>query len=129
MLQISIALPEPRMKLFSKFLSPTDIQKRLSIPMKSFASFPRFKVGHALDLKVKDETGNQWLFRLSIRKKHYLKPVFSKGWCKFVQSKNLKVGDKVKLYKEEDEASGAQFKIKAKKTVRIFGVVFGYAKA
>ncbi|XVF67657.1 hypothetical protein PTKIN_Ptkin10aG0139000 [Pterospermum kingtungense] len=97
--------------------------------MKGFASFPRFKGGHALDLKVKDDSGSVWLFRLSIRKKNYLKPVFSKGWCKFVQSKNLKVGDKVKLYKQEDEASGAQFKIKAKKAVRIFGVVFGYVKA
>ena len=117
------------MKLFSKILSGTDIRKRLSIPMKSFVSFPRCKVGHALDLPVKDKRGSLWLFRLSIRKKNYLKPVFSKGWCKFVQSKNLKVGDKVKFYKEEDEASGAQFKIKAKKAVKIFGVVFGYAKA
>ncbi|XVF01175.1 hypothetical protein REPUB_Repub04eG0065800 [Reevesia pubescens] len=116
------------MKLFSKLLSQTDIRKRLSIPMKSFVSFPRFKVGHALDLQVKDESGSLWLFRFSIRKKHYLKPVFSKGWCKFVQSKNLQVGDKVKFYKEKDEASGAQFKIKAKKPVKIFGVVFGYVK-
>ncbi|XWS62845.1 hypothetical protein CRYUN_Cryun06bG0045500 [Craigia yunnanensis] len=116
------------MKLFSKLLSKTDVRKRLSIPMKIFVSFPRFKVGHTLDLKVKDESGSLWLFRLCIRK-NYLKPVFSKGWCKFVQSKNLKVGDKVKFYKEEDEASGAQFKIKAKKPVKIFGVVFGYAKA
>ncbi|XWS40000.1 hypothetical protein CRYUN_Cryun18bG0102600 [Craigia yunnanensis] len=117
------------MQLFSKLLSRTDIHKRLSIPMESFGSFPRCKVGHALDLQVKDKRGSLWLFRLSIRKKNYLKPVFSKGWCKFVQSKNLKVGDKVNFYKEEDEASGAQFKIKVKKQVKIFGVVFGYSKA
>ncbi|EOX98130.1 hypothetical protein SCA6_006377 [Theobroma cacao] len=117
------------MKLFSKLLSQTDIRKRLSIPMKSFQSFPRFKAAHALDLQVKDESGVLWQFRLCIRKKNYLKPVFSTGWGKFVQSKNLQVGDKVKLYKEADQASGAQFKIKAKKAVKIFGVVFGYAKA
>ncbi|XVE66904.1 hypothetical protein DITRI_Ditri08aG0117500 [Diplodiscus trichospermus] len=119
----------PTMKLFKKFLSATDICKRLSIPMTSLAYFPRLKVGHALDLQVKDESGNLWTFRLSTRKKNYLKPVFSKGWCKFVKSKNLEVGDKVKLYKEQDDASGAVFKIKAKKPVKIFGVVFGYAKA
>ncbi|OMP01586.1 hypothetical protein COLO4_11744 [Corchorus olitorius] len=100
--------------------------------MKCFASFPRFKDGrNALELQVKDaNSGSLWLFRVSVRKNNYLKPVFSKGWCNFVQSKNLKAGDKVKFYKEEDDqGSGAQFKIKAKKAVKIFGVVFGYANA
>ncbi|XVF58044.1 hypothetical protein PTKIN_Ptkin07bG0030900 [Pterospermum kingtungense] len=85
-----------RRVLFSKRLSSTDAMKRLAIPTKSLAFLPRFCGGHALELLVRDESGQPWPFVYSIRKTGpYPKPVFQQGWLDFVLAKRFSAGDKV----------------------------------
>ncbi|XVF58035.1 hypothetical protein PTKIN_Ptkin07bG0030100 [Pterospermum kingtungense] len=93
-----------RRVLFSKRLSTTDNIKRLAIPTKSLAFLPRFCGGHALELLVRDESGQPWPFVCSIRKTGpYPKPVFQQGWLDFAAAKRLSAGEKIIFYEEEDE--------------------------
>ncbi|KAH8487613.1 hypothetical protein H0E87_026264 [Populus deltoides] len=81
------------------------------------------------DFQAVDGSGRVWAFRCSIRKKGHPKPVISKGWLAFVHSKSLKVGDKVQLLREKNEAGAKThaYEIRAEKEIKIFGAVFGYA--
>ncbi|GLT39984.1 hypothetical protein SLA2020_141480 [Shorea laevis] len=116
------------MKLFTKSLTQTDVQKRLSAPVMILSSLPDFK-GNAVNLRVRDARSRQvWTFKCSIRKKNHPKPVFCSDWLDFVRCNDLHVGDEVKFYKEMDEATGANYKIEVKKAVRVFGVIFGYVE-
>ncbi|KAK8527855.1 hypothetical protein V6N12_055051 [Hibiscus sabdariffa] len=99
--------------MFSKLLTQTDVQIRLSVPTRILCLLP-FTDGDAghryADLRVKDGgSGHVWTFRCIWRDGVYAKPVFSKGWLEFVYAKNLKIYDKVDLYVERDvdEASVA----------------------
>ncbi|GKV53422.1 hypothetical protein SLEP1_g59949 [Rubroshorea leprosula] len=91
--------------IFSKYLSKTDIGKRLSVPSKSLKHLPAFKEGrHTVDFKVRDENGHAWTFRCSTRtKKKHLKPVLTKGWREFVCKRRLISGDKVELHRDEEK--------------------------
>ncbi|XVF16347.1 hypothetical protein REPUB_Repub10bG0023800 [Reevesia pubescens] len=99
--------------VFSRFLTPTDIVKRLSIPTNSLALLPSFCGGKSLELLVRDENGCIWTFTFSIRKTGYLKPVIQQGWRDFVRARGLNVGDKVTLYQQESDDG-----------VKVFGTVF-----
>ncbi|GLT86312.1 hypothetical protein SLE2022_044570 [Rubroshorea leprosula] len=117
--------------VFSKSLTKTDVKNRLAVPMRSLSSLPDFKEGHTVDLRVRDASGQGkvWKFKCSVRKKNHPKPVFCSGWLDFVRFKDLQIGDQIKFYKDMDDAPGANsYKIKVKKAVRIFGVVFGYVE-
>ncbi|KAJ9171256.1 hypothetical protein P3X46_014646 [Hevea brasiliensis] len=114
------------MAIFSKSLTKTDITKKLSFPTKSLKYLPCFGIGHALDLHVRDESGHVWTFRCIIRKKNHPKPVLTKGWRKFASSKHLDAGDKIIFYEQEDEATGAKYKIEVKKSIKLFGAILGY---
>ncbi|OMO92221.1 hypothetical protein COLO4_17739 [Corchorus olitorius] len=113
--------------IFSKILTKTDVEKRLAVPSKHLKCFPRFKGHeHAVNIEaIDDQSGKICVFQCSIRKKNHLKPVISKGWVQYVRNRQLRVGDKVKFYRE----AGGNYRIKVKKSVRIFGVVIGYAPA
>ncbi|OMO75234.1 hypothetical protein CCACVL1_16267 [Corchorus capsularis] len=112
------------MKLFEKVLTQTDIEKRLAVPT---ASLPQLGFGnghanHYVDLVVKDSTERVWSFRCSTRLTgNHPKPYLSSGWLEFVQTKGLAINDVLHLYKEEDEASGAQFRIKVQRNISLFG--------
>ncbi|GLT63683.1 hypothetical protein SLA2020_362290 [Shorea laevis] len=117
--------------VFSKSLTKTDVKKRLAVPMKSLASLPDFKGGYAVDLRVRDASGQGkvWEFKCSVRKKNHPKPVFCAGWLDFVRFNNLQVGDQIKFYKDMDDALAANsYKIEVRKAVKIFGVIFGYVE-
>ncbi|KAL9348486.1 hypothetical protein Peur_059852 [Populus x canadensis] len=114
------------MAIFSKSLTKTDIEKRLSFPTKCLRSLPCFGRGHAVDFHVMDECGQVWTFRCTIRKKNNPKPVISKDWSKFVSSKDLAVGDKITFSKLENKVGCAFYKIEVKKPVKLFGVNVGY---
>ncbi|XVF00585.1 hypothetical protein REPUB_Repub04eG0013100 [Reevesia pubescens] len=105
------------MAIFSKILTKTDIEKRLSIPSKHLKSFPCF------NFQARDESGKVWPLQCTIRKEKYLKPVISRGWLEFVRSNKVQISDKITFYGE----SRGQYRIKVKKPVKIFGAVIGYA--
>ncbi|GLT86310.1 hypothetical protein SLE2022_044550 [Rubroshorea leprosula] len=117
--------------IFSKSLTKTDVQKRLSVPMASLASLPDFEEGHTVGLRVRDARKSKlWKFKCSIRKKKHPKPVFCSEWLEYVRFNDLQVGDGIEFYKEMEEATGVNYyKIEVKKAVKIFGVIFGYVEA
>ncbi|KAJ6294875.1 hypothetical protein OIU76_022872 [Salix suchowensis] len=115
----------------SKLLRETDIKERFSMPTGFLSYLPSLNGGHAVDFEAVDgSTGRVWPFRCSVRKKgRHPKPVISRGWRAFVNSKGLQVGDKVRLYKKINEAGANNhaYEIRAEKEIKIFGAVFGYA--
>ncbi|GLT44326.1 hypothetical protein SLA2020_182310 [Shorea laevis] len=112
------------MQLFSKFLTQTDVERRLAVPTDALRNHFKLSRGkHYVDLKVKDSIGQLWSFRCCTRRtgKHP-KPVFSTGWHDFVRSKSLQINDQVVFYKERDRAAGAEFRIEVKRHItRIMG--------
>ncbi|KAB5524119.1 hypothetical protein DKX38_021868 [Salix brachista] len=106
----------------SKVLRETDIKKRYSVPAGFLSSLPSFNGGHAVDFQAVDGSGRVWPFRCSVRKKGHPKPVISRGWRAFVDSKGLKVGDKVQFYKKKNEAGAKKhaYEIRAEKEIKIF---------
>ncbi|XVE66905.1 hypothetical protein DITRI_Ditri08aG0117600 [Diplodiscus trichospermus] len=111
------------MELFSKLLTQTDIERRLSVPTNILYLLPFLDGDHRyVDLQVKDSSGGLWTFRCICRDGIYAKPVFSKGWLEFVNAKNLKIHDKVVVYKEKDVEAATPYRIKAKrKIMRLMG--------
>ncbi|XVF67658.1 hypothetical protein PTKIN_Ptkin10aG0139100 [Pterospermum kingtungense] len=112
------------MELFSKLLTQTDIQRRLSVPTHILSLLPNFLDGdhRYTDLQVKDCCGGLWSFRCIWRDGVYAKPVFSKGWLEFVYAKNLKIYDKVVLYKEKDMEAAVPYRIEVRrKIMRLLG--------
>ncbi|GLT85805.1 hypothetical protein SLE2022_039810 [Rubroshorea leprosula] len=114
------------MTIFSKCLSKTDVGKRLSVPSKSLKYFPLSGERYAVDFEVKDENDRVWTFRCYTRKKKHLKPALTKGWREFVCTKQLEIGDKVEFCKEDEERTGARYRVKVKKLVRVFGAALGH---
>ncbi|KAF9671129.1 hypothetical protein SADUNF_Sadunf12G0015400 [Salix dunnii] len=115
---------------FTKLLTNTDVQKRLSLPTKFFKSLPSFNGSHAQDLHAVDESGFVWTFKCSTRKKGHPKPVLSKGWLAFVRNKKLKVGDTIKFSVLDPTAAALFYRVQAEKVqagkeVKIFGAIFG----
>ncbi|KAJ6294877.1 hypothetical protein OIU76_022874 [Salix suchowensis] len=111
----------------SKVLRETDVKKRYSVPTGFLSSLPSFNGGHAVDFQAVDGSGRVWPFRCSVRKKGHPKPVISRGWRAFVDSKGLKVGDKVRFYKKNEAgANNHAYEVRAEKEIKIFGVVLGY---
>ncbi|TYG35888.1 hypothetical protein ES288_D13G019600v1 [Gossypium darwinii] len=108
-------------QLFSKVLSPTDIEHRLAVPSEILWAFEFDQARRCADFEVKDKHGQTWEFRCSTRKKDFHpKPVVSKGWRKFVKDKGLQAGDKVVFYKDVEGDSTYKI-ITMKKVFKLFG--------
>ncbi|XWS40392.1 hypothetical protein CRYUN_Cryun18bG0137300 [Craigia yunnanensis] len=100
------------MKIVSKNLRKTDIEKRLTIPSASLNYFPPLNGKHMVDFHVRDESDRVWKFRICTRKKNkYLKPVLTKGWREFVCSKGLRYGDGVAFYMDKEQAGAVNKKL------------------
>ncbi|XVF00600.1 hypothetical protein REPUB_Repub04eG0014600 [Reevesia pubescens] len=96
--------------IFSKILTKTDIEKRLSVPTVKKQCFLNFRDQHKAEFKVVDKNGEVWTFVCSTRKKKgdYPKPVLSKGWLQFVRCWKLAIGDEVIIYRNQDKAGKAK---------------------
>ncbi|XVE94168.1 hypothetical protein REPUB_Repub01dG0258600 [Reevesia pubescens] len=107
-------------KIFSKSLTVTDINKRLAIPAKALHAFPDFNGSHALNIHLMYGT-SVYPVVCSIRKKGHKKPVFSVGWRNFVIHNNFNVGDRLTLYKVQDEDGSFHYKVEVEKRYQIEG--------
>ncbi|KAE8703142.1 Detected protein of unknown function [Hibiscus syriacus] len=109
--------------IFSKLLTQTDIERRLSVPTRILYFLPFMDGRRYADLRVKDVGGHLWTFRCIWRDGEYAKPVFSKGWLEFVYAKNLRMYDKVELYveKDVDEADVAYRIVVRRNVLRLMG--------
>jgi len=72
-------------------------------------------------LHVKDSCGELRVIRCRKRNGGYDKPELSTGWLKFVADYGLRVGDKVVVHREDDHNLGSQFRIEAKRSIKLFG--------
>ncbi|KAK8706633.1 hypothetical protein V6N13_050188 [Hibiscus sabdariffa] len=112
--------------IFSKLLTQTDIERRLSVPTRILYLLHLLddgdRDGHrSADLRVTDGSGDVWTFRCIWRDGVYAKPVFSKGWLEFVYAKKLKMYDKVVLYGEKD-GGGVTYRIEVRRNIlRLMG--------
>ncbi|XVE94159.1 hypothetical protein REPUB_Repub01dG0257700 [Reevesia pubescens] len=107
-------------KIFSKSVTDTDIKKRLAIPAKVLPSFPDLNGTHALNIHLMYGT-RVWPIVCSIRKRGYKKPVFSTGWRNFVIHNNFNVGDRLTLYKVQEEDGSFHYKVEVEKQARPSG--------
>ncbi|KAL4271440.1 hypothetical protein GQ457_13G007470 [Hibiscus cannabinus] len=108
--------------IFSKLLTQTDIERRLSVPTRILYLFHFLDDGHrSADLRVTDAGGDVWTFRCIWRDGAYAKPVLSKGWLEFVYAKKLKMYDKVVLYGDKD-GDGVTYRIEVRRNIlRLMG--------
>nr|TKR65738.1 hypothetical protein D5086_0000318690 [Populus alba] len=108
------------MQIFSKVLKDTDVRVRFSFPTHCLEHLD-FAGNNYVDLNVKDCYGELRVIRCLKRNGVYEKPVLSMGWLKFVADYGLRVGDKVVLHREDDQNLGSQFRIEAKRSIKLFG--------
>ncbi|XVE48584.1 hypothetical protein DITRI_Ditri01bG0013100 [Diplodiscus trichospermus] len=101
-------------KIFSKTLTDTDVKKRLAIPMKILPELPDFNGSHAVKIHLIYGT-KLWPIVCSIRKIGYKKPIFSGEWRNFILCNNFNVGDKLTLYKVNDEEGTSHYKVEVEK--------------
>ncbi|KAJ6294880.1 hypothetical protein OIU76_022877 [Salix suchowensis] len=119
------------MASFSKMITKTDTEKRLSVPIKFLESLPPFHGGHAVDFQAKDEKAEVWTFQCSTRKKgRYKKPVLSKGWRAFASRKKLKVGDRIEFYRARNQTTDESppfYGVRVEREIKLLGSRIGYA--
>ncbi|KAJ6760299.1 hypothetical protein OIU79_025202 [Salix purpurea] len=118
------------MASFSKMITKTDTEKRLSFPIKFLESLPPSHGGHAVDFQAKDENAEVWTFRCSTRKKgRYNKPVLSKGWRAFASRKKLKVGDRIEFYEARNQTTDESpcYGVRVEREIKLLGSRIGYA--
>ncbi|TYJ40839.1 hypothetical protein E1A91_A04G169500v1 [Gossypium mustelinum] len=103
-------------KLISKNLTDTDIKKRLAIPTESLSSLPSFNGSHAVTIHLRCNT-RVWPIACTVRKQGYKKPVFSHGWRKFVVHNELRIGDRITIYKVQHQggSSNSHFRVEVEK--------------
>ncbi|KAG5248473.1 hypothetical protein OIU76_004849 [Salix suchowensis] len=114
-------------KLFTKKLSKTDIDYRMSVPMKSLDAFRIRKGEHCKEIGVTDINGKRKRFRCSTRKTDpHPKPVLSSGWTAFAKERGLRKGDEVSFFVMGDinGAEDLEFQIQARRKMELFGKVF-----
>jgi hypothetical protein len=108
------------MQIFSKVLTDTDVRFRFSFPTHCLQHLD-FAGNNSVDLHVKDSCGQLRVIRCRKRHGGYDKPELSTGWLKFVADYGLRVGDKVVVHREDDLNLGSQFRIEAKRSIKLFG--------
>ncbi|MBA0871889.1 hypothetical protein Goshw_001639 [Gossypium schwendimanii] len=95
-------------------LTYTDINKRLAIPKKILPSLPRFNRSHAVKIQLMSGT-KIWSIDCTVRKQGYKKPVFSGGWRKFVVHNELKIGDRVTIYRVQHQDGSSHYRVEVEK--------------
>ncbi|KAJ6416203.1 hypothetical protein OIU84_004913 [Salix udensis] len=117
----------PKKLLIRKKLSKTDIDYRMSVPMKSLDAFGIRKGEHCREIGVTDIHGERKMFRCSTRRTDaYPKPVLSSGWTAFAKERGLRKGDEVTIFVMDDinGAEDLEFQIQARRKMKLFGKVF-----
>ncbi|KAJ6294879.1 hypothetical protein OIU76_022876 [Salix suchowensis] len=95
------------MASFSKMITRTDTEKRLSVPIKFLESLPPFHGGHAVDFRARDENAEVWTFQCSTRKKGTVQEAGSlKGLaCICSRGRNSKWVTRVEFYEARNQTT------------------------
>ncbi|XWS62839.1 hypothetical protein CRYUN_Cryun06bG0044900 [Craigia yunnanensis] len=117
------------MVVFSKTLTKTDVDVRLSFPMKALNCFEFPEGKDKMEFEVTDSSGKSWEFGISKRNKtrhSHPKPVLSSGWRPYVQAMGLKMNDRFILDDHKDKLfSKTRFKVRAERKVPALLKLFG----
>ncbi|TYH78302.1 hypothetical protein ES332_D04G217000v1 [Gossypium tomentosum] len=125
-------MESPSRMVFSKPLTDTDIKHRLALPSNILPFLPNFNGSNGVRINIRYGT-KIWPIDCTVRRTGYKKPVFSgRLWRAFIMGNELKVGDRISLYKVQGEDGCSHFKFEVEKqpasasnqygtTVRIFG--------
>ncbi|KAK1567460.1 hypothetical protein Q3G72_012471 [Acer saccharum] len=85
------------MAIFTKTLSSSDIERRLTIPGDCAVEFPPFHGDQHIEFNVKDEirAAINGYFAMPRQSATNSGIVIYSGWLQFARRKNLKVGDTI----------------------------------
>ncbi|KAM7250586.1 hypothetical protein ACFE04_022469 [Oxalis oulophora] len=102
-----------------KIIKKTDLKHRFAVPMKSLPTFKIMSGHQYVDFKAKDVKDDIIrVFRLYTRKNGHPKPVLTTGWRDYVNHKEIKLGDKITIRRNED----GTFSIQAERNqIKLFG--------
>ncbi|KAK8582734.1 hypothetical protein V6N13_069506 [Hibiscus sabdariffa] len=111
-----------------KTLTTTDVDKRMSITIKSLKHFPSLcEDMHVVDFQATDECDRVWTFRIWTRRNQQcLKPILTKEWREFVRSEKFCRYDRVAFYMKKEETGSVKYHVRVHKRVQIFGVPIGH---
>ncbi|KAK0601231.1 hypothetical protein LWI29_022354 [Acer saccharum] len=71
-------------------------------------------------LKVVDSRSQKWKLRYYTRPNGKKKgPLFTTGWCQFVEAKHLQVGDELTFYGHQVQVRAAEGKLKMKYMIEV----------
>ncbi|KAF3440418.1 hypothetical protein FNV43_RR18702 [Rhamnella rubrinervis] len=99
---------------YEKRLTSTDVSQKLTVPGHWLQILPSLEDNNNnVQIRVLDGEGMCWEFYLSKRGAgDYKKPVLqSKEWLQFVRNKELRVGDKITIQREDDHFRGSQYRV------------------
>ncbi|KAK0606028.1 hypothetical protein LWI29_033340 [Acer saccharum] len=109
--------------IFSKHLTQTDIDTRLTIPTEALEHIEMPEGENNVDVLCRySKDGTEWTFRCNKRRNGHPRPAFTTGWLGFVRAKDLRIGDRVTFRMQEDEAGGggaARYTIQAERAISI----------
>ncbi|KAL9375778.1 hypothetical protein Peur_032657 [Populus x canadensis] len=117
----TVTTAEPPFKIFSKSLSRTDLENRLSIPVSCLHFFRVPEGSNQIEFQAIDTLGKPWSFKLSLRSGVYPKPVITGEWLSFVRDKGVKVGDTVTIFQQNNGTNEGQYSISVSR--KIFNVL------
>ena len=81
-----------------KYLTKNDVGRKFSVPAGWLRILPEFGEGHEVVVRAIDGKGFYWAFHCCIRRTG--PEVQSREWLKFINQKQLAVGDKIVIGKQ-----------------------------
>ncbi|TXG65129.1 hypothetical protein EZV62_006404 [Acer yangbiense] len=98
----------------SKILTCSDIRSKIGLPNDMVEHMiPIMNGQHSMDLKVVDSRSQKWKLRYYTRPNGKKKgPIFTTGWCRFVETNRLQVGDELTFCGHQVRAADGKLKMK-----------------
>ncbi|TXG65133.1 hypothetical protein EZV62_006408 [Acer yangbiense] len=100
----------------SKILTYSDIRSKIGLPNEMVEHMiPIMNGQNSVVLKVVDSRSQKWKLCYYTRPNGKKKgPLFTTGWCQFVEAKHLQVGDELTFYRHQVQVRAAEGKLKMK---------------
>lgn len=99
-------------RIIVKVLTNTDVSQRLGVTTEMLNELPPYNREHDVPVRVLDDTGMNYKFKLSVRAEGALKPVFQyQEWRAFVNRRKIKAGDVIYFWEEASVAHETEYRI------------------
>ncbi|CAL2278966.1 unnamed protein product [Prunus armeniaca] len=95
-----------------KVLTRTDVSQRLGVTTEMLNMLPPYNREHDVPVRVLDDTGMIYEFKLSVRAEGALKPIFQyQEWRAFVHRRNIRTGDVIYFWEQESVDHRTEYRI------------------